>query len=86
MTVVWLVGAAILFWLGFVLDPSDVDAIDGVQRILFTLVPIKAFAWVMSIVFLGIGAATARGALRADSNRPDHSLESGRAEALDGDA
>lgn len=86
MTAVWLLTAAILFWLGFVLDPSDADATDGVHRLLFAVVPIKGFAWVMSVVFLGIGSATARSALKKDANRPDHSLESGRAEALDGDA
>lgn len=84
MTVVWTLAAAILFWLGFILDASDVGATDGVHRILFTLVPIQAFSWIMSVVFLGIGALTARGAIRANANRPDHSLKSDRAEHIDG--
>lgn len=67
MTAVWVGTAVLLFWLGFVLDPSDADATDGLHRLLFAVVPIKTFAWVMSVVFLGIGAATGRSALKSAS-------------------
>lgn len=64
MTIVWCVAAVVLFWLGFVLSPADVEATEGLHRILFTVVPIQAFSWVMSVVFLGIGVMTGRAALR----------------------
>lgn len=57
---IWLVTGLILFWLGFILEPADRDAMDGLQRLFFTIVPIKPFAWAMSIAFLGFAGATAK--------------------------
>ena len=57
---IWVVTAVILFALGFILDSSDRQAMDGFQLLFFTVVPIKPFAWIMSVVFLGIGVSTAR--------------------------
>ena len=60
LTAVWLTTAGVLVWVGSVLGPESVDAMDGFTRILFTAVPIRVFAWTMAIVFAAIGLATAR--------------------------
>ncbi|MEM7414144.1 MAG: hypothetical protein AAF389_01535 [Gemmatimonadota bacterium] len=80
--IVWLVAAAVLFGLGFILEPSDREAMDGFQRLFFTIVPIKPFAWVMSIVFVALGVSTGR---RAFSGRPTLRLTEDALHTRDGD-
>ena len=55
---------AVLIWLGFVLAPSDREAMDGFQRLLFTIVPIKPFSWAMGLVFMALGLRVAYRGLR----------------------
>ena len=40
-----------LAWLGTALGPKDLGAMDGFQKLLFTVVPIRPFSWVFSAVF-----------------------------------
>jgi hypothetical protein len=48
---IFLATAAVLVWLGITLTPRDVKAMDGLNRIIFTVVPIWLFAWVFALVF-----------------------------------
>lgn len=52
LTTIHCVTAAVLVWVGFILGPDDVRAMDGTNRILFTVVPIWFFSWVAAVVFL----------------------------------
>ena len=60
----FLLTAAALIWVGAALGPEDVQAMDGFNRILFTAVPIRPFAWTGAIVFVLLGITIARRALR----------------------
>lgn len=53
---VFLVTAAILLFLGWILGPDDVSAMDGVQRLLFNLVSIRWFSWIGALAFGLLGA------------------------------
>ena len=44
---------------------------DGIQRLVFTVIPVRPFAWVMAVVFLGLGALTLR-----DRNKQDDADDS----------
>ena len=57
---VWFVTAAILVWVGAVLTPDAAADMDGAQRILFTAIPIRPFAWVMAAVTVFLAIRTAR--------------------------
>ena len=54
--VVLLLGAVALVWVGGALDRSDVAGMEGGELLLFSLVPIRPFAWVMAAVFAALGA------------------------------
>lgn len=73
--------SALLFFLGFVLDASSTEAMDGFERLLFTVIPIRPFAWVMAVVFLGLGLATVR---RVFFGRPTLLLAEDGLETRDG--
>ena len=63
---VWLLTAGILAWLGLILGPEDQEGIDGVARLLFTVVPIRVFSWTMAVLFLWMGILTANRVFRGD--------------------
>jgi hypothetical protein len=52
---VFFVTACVLTWLGWVLKPSDVAAMDGINLLLFTAIPIPVFAWCSAVVFAVLG-------------------------------
>ncbi len=54
---VLLLAALALIWAGAVLEPSDREAMEGGQLLLFSLVPIRPFAWVMAAVFALLSVA-----------------------------
>lgn len=81
LVAVWILAGAVLLILGFVLDPSSTGAMDGFERLVFTVIPIRPFAWIMSAVFLGLGALTAR---RAFTGRPTLRLSESGLEMRDG--
>lgn len=58
----WFIAAAVLLGVGWVLAPDAADSMEGAQRILFTAIPVRPFAWAMALVFSGLGVVT----LRAD--------------------
>jgi hypothetical protein len=48
------VTGAILVWLGLILGPEDRAAMEGVERLLFTVIPIGLFSWIMAAVFFAL--------------------------------
>ncbi len=52
----FIVGAAALAVVGMVLVPNDLKALEGFQRLLFTVVPVRPFAWACAVVFLILAA------------------------------
>ena len=63
-TGMFFVTSAILVWVGFVLGPDDVASIDGLNRILFTAVPIWLFSWTAAAVFASLAFLIARRSFR----------------------
>lgn len=57
---IWVLTASVLAWLGVILGPEDREAMDGLSRLLFTVVPIRFFSWAMAAVFLWMGVRTGR--------------------------
>ena len=55
MGVVFLLASAAMIWTGLSLRPGDEAATEGVQRLLFEVVPMAPFAFVGSVVFLALG-------------------------------
>lgn len=51
--------ACLLVYVGWVLGPNDVEAMDGLRRLLFTVVSIQWFAWAFAAVFALLGARVA---------------------------
>lgn len=49
-----VVTAVLLLWVGWVLPADAADAMDGFQRLVFTVIPVRPFAWVMAVVFLAL--------------------------------
>jgi hypothetical protein len=59
---IFAVTAIVLAVLGTLLTDADVSGIDGIERLLFTVVPVRWFSWAMAAVFLAMGArVVARG-------------------------
>ncbi len=52
---VLIVTGCIMIWLGFILNPADAEATDGIARLLFTVVPIRWFSWLFGLVFVLMG-------------------------------
>ena len=52
---IFIVAAAALAWTGLSLRPGDEAATEGVQRLLFEVIPMVPFAFVGSVVFLAMG-------------------------------
>jgi len=67
LSLLLLTTAALLVWLGVILAPEDREAMDGIQRLVFTVVPIKPFAWLGGAVFALLGV---RLAIRGGRSRP----------------
>lgn len=65
LTGIFAATAIILAWLGMILDPSDVDAMDGFTRVLFTAVPIRLFSWAGAAICLLFAGAIARRTFRS---------------------
>ena len=61
---IFFLTAAILVWIGNVLGPDDVASMDGVNLILFTVVPISLFSWIAATVFALLGILILRRTLR----------------------
>ena len=61
----FVITAIVLAWLGTILGPRDVDAMDGLNRLLFTAIPIPLFAWGAAIGFLIAAVAIARRTFKA---------------------
>jgi len=59
---IWIVAAAVLIWIGFVLDQSSVSSMSGFERILFTVVSVRWFSWIAALAFIYLGVQTFRGA------------------------
>lgn len=55
LAVALFIGAAALVWAGRVLDRSDVAGMDGGPLLLFSIIPIRPFAWGMALVLAGLG-------------------------------
>jgi len=65
LSLIVMVGTAILLlWIGTVLDSDAVDAMDGFEKLLFSIVPIGPFTWVMSVVLTALGLESAHSAFR----------------------
>lgn len=64
--VIFVVTALVLVWVGVVLRPDDRAAMDGLTRILFTVIPIRLFSWTAAAVFAFLGVRIARRAIRAE--------------------
>lgn len=62
----FFVTSAILIWLGAILGPNNVAAMDGFNRILFTAIPIWLFSWATAVVFAFLGFLIARRTLRTE--------------------
>ncbi len=58
------VAAPALIWVGFALGPSDVESMDGFNRLLFSVVSIRLFAWAGAILFVGIAILIAASVFR----------------------
>jgi len=52
---IFLVTAAVLAFIGYALDQEDAANMEGLQRILFTVVSIRWFAWIFAVVFASLG-------------------------------
>ena len=57
---IWFVTAAVLIWIGAVLDQGSAEAMSGLERLLFTVVSIRWFSWLMAAVFVYFGIRTLR--------------------------
>lgn len=63
---VFVLTAAVLIWIGSILGPEDVSAMDGFPRLLFTAIPIRPFSWVCAALFLFLGYLQAQRTFRAE--------------------
>lgn len=82
LNIVLLLGtAALLLWIGSVLGSDAVDAMDGFERVLFTLVPIRPFTWVMSVIMTALGLKVAHYAFAGE---PSLRLDAGGLRFRDG--
>lgn len=61
---IFFVTAAILIWVGFVVQPDDRAAMEGFTRLMFTVIPIPLFSWTAATVFTILGIRIARRTLR----------------------
>lgn len=52
---IFFVAALVLVWVGWALPADSASAMEGGQRLLFTVVPIRPFAWIMAVVFVWLG-------------------------------
>ncbi len=59
-----IVTAVVLAWVGNVLGPESRSGMDGFVLLLFTVVPIRAFSWVMAVVFVVLAVRVGHRALQ----------------------